>query len=152
MKTTLPTGHSIHCCGWGATCHPAIQLQSCSYSSLRQEMVIVSSSPILDHSQGIWHYICSKRQSFLPTLQPFPTPPTPAETIILRDWGVPGKKEPLALWESRSLAMAVQLPVMQSNGLEILYLLRYLTQCGLGMGVTGLKLYSSMSSHPQWMR
>lgn len=111
-------------------------------------MVIVSSSPVLDHSQGIWHYICGKCQSFLPALQPSPTPPTPAKTIILRDWGVPSKKEPLALWESSSLTTAVQLPVMQSNGLEILYLLRYLTQCGLGMGVPALKLYSSMSSHP----
>ena len=108
----------------------------------------MSSSQILDRSQGTWHYICGKCQSFLPALQSSPTPPTPAETIILRDWGLLSKKEPLALWKARSLATAVQLPVVRSNGLEIVYLLRYLTQGGLGMGVTTLKVYSSLSSHP----
>lgn len=138
-------GHSFHCCGWGAACQPASRLQSCSHSSLRQEITMVTSLQISDHSQGTWHYTCSECQSFLPALQPSPTPPTPAKTIILGDWGLPSEKEPLALWKSRSPAMAIQLLVMRSNGLELLYLMKYLTQGGLGKGETTLKL--SMNSH-----
>lgn len=107
--------------------------------------MVVSCSQISDNSTGIWHYTCHKCQSLLQhhQLQPKPLHSDIGGFPIRKSRWPCGRQGPWR-WQCNSLSCHLMT--------RIFYLLRYLTQPGLGMGVTSLKACSPVCSHPCWMR